>query len=74
MLDEDGNIREVELHENHIMDEHESSYLEVPTVKSINACIDYLMNGPDEDKTKLNQICCSSVEFEAQDIAHKLEM
>ena len=40
MLDEDGNIREIEPHENHIMEEHEYSYLEVPKVKSIeNALI-----------------------------------
>ena len=31
------------------------------------------MVDPDEDKTKLNQVCCSSVELEAQNIVHKLE-
>ena len=74
MLDEDGNMRELEGSRKYIMEDHEISYFDPPTIDAIEAQINStLINLHLEDQTNEGITCHSSAELDAQQKIHKLE-
>ena len=74
MLDEDGNMREVEGRQKYIVEDHEISYFDLPTIDAVEAQINSLLKDSHlEYQTKGGTICHSSAELNAQKIVSKLE-
>ena len=73
ILDDDGNIREVKPHEKYIMEEHETAYLNTPSVKSIDADIDALLGESSENNMNLNSTHYSNAVLEVNKVVDELE-
>ena len=74
MLDEDGNMREVEQHQKYIMEDHEILYFDLPTIDVAEAHINTLFGNSHLDyHTKGGNIYQSSAELNAQMMVNKLD-
>ena len=73
MLDDDGNICEVEPHEKFITKEHETTYLNTLSVNSIDTHIDALLSESNRNDVTSNPIYYSSAELEVHEMADKVK-
>ena len=59
MLDDDGNILDIEPHEKYIMEEHETIYLSIPSFESGEAHIDAVLDELNENNLNSDSVCHS---------------